>query len=379
MSLAENLRAAVDGGLSGYETAGGVGPDAYCAASSYHPMADGKYLQILATLRRSRLLSEHQFEARVAAACGRLARAALCREENGWCWGLGFPWRGLPAAEPFLITSALIVRGALDCRCAGSAAEPLLALLGNGVRGLGGWIEGLAIPVGEHGLSIPAYSPGIRAPIYNAAACAYATLKQAEVVGCWSAFEAQCRPSLQWIGSRRVAGLGWPYSPASPVVDLLHQCYILNAMGDVFGTDSIERAIAEMVGQFAGACGFADVIHLVASGELEATRRDIQWLRPLGEQWIEVLPKPARLWSLGELLVVVSRLGLDGESAEAWFRLGRRLAESILQRTSLVDDVEAKYPRHLMHALHGLSAYLALQRERARRPAAGSSPEDGRA
>jgi hypothetical protein len=366
MSFAENLRIAIDSGLATYEAVGGSGADAYSPEPIPHPMADGKCLSLLDVLRRSNLLSATQFDARVAAVCHRLEEAALLPFDDGWCWGLGFSWRELPATEAFLITSALIVRGGLACLGEGTSSECLRRLLAQGMQGLSAWLRDLALPVGEVGLTIPAYSPGIRAPIYNAAACAYGTLRVGESVGWPSECASELLSSMGWIRSHRVAGLGWPYSPGSPVVDLLHQCYILNAMADVFGTPSVEVATAEMVGQFAGPCGFADVIHLRNAGELGVAVRDIPWLRPLSTGWIEVLPKPARLWSLGELLVVISRLGLEGDRADAWLRLGRRIAESILQHLSAGQNPEARYPRHVMHALHGLGCYLALLRERAR-------------
>ncbi len=377
MSLAEDLRNAIDTGLTAYETAAGVGPDAYSAAQTMHPMADGKCLSLLAVLRRSRLLSAVQFEARVAAICLRLKDTALSPLDEGWCWGLGFSWRDLPASEAFLITSALIVRGALECIDEGASSEPLQTLLGHGVRGLGSWVQRLALPVGEAGPLIPVYSPGIRVPIYNAAACAYGALAMGESVGCPSGCEPEIQTSMEWIRSRRVASLGWPYSPSNSVVDLLHQCYILNAMADVFGTSSVEVATAEMVGQFAGPCCFADVIHLRIPGENRIEGREIPWLRPLGADWIEVLPKPARLWSLGELLVLVSRLGFESERAEAWLRLGRRVADSILQNLSTGHNQEARYPRHVMHALHGVGCYLALLRERAKQASMTPSSEPG--
>lgn len=377
MALAEDLRVAINSGLAAYEAVDGVGPDAYCASPAYHPMADGKCLRVLAVLHRSKLLSGSHFAARVLRICERLEEVATAGIDDAWSWGLGFSWRDLPATEPFLITSALIVRGALDCQREGGCPERLQRLVDNGKRALGRWPRDLACPVGEEGLSLPAYSPGICAPIYNAAAYCYATLKVADDLDPGTGFGATWQPSLEWIRSRRVTGLGWPYSPTNLVVDLLHQCYILNAMADAFGTKSVEAATAEMVGQFASPCCFADVIHWQAAGDTWSDDRDIRWIRPLGKGSIEVLAKPARLWSLGELLVVVSCLAAEGERSEAWLRLGRRIAESILEHLSSPEHVERQYPRHLMHALHGLGCYLALLRAGTLRKADPQSSPSG--
>ncbi len=365
MSLAEELSTVIEAKLSAYDAADGVGSDAYCSTNAYHPMADGKCLQVLAALRRAKLLSAVQFDARSTSICARLESSALRCFDDTRCWGLGFSWRNLPATEPFLITSAIVTRGLLDCQQEGLASEPFLNLLRKGGEGLSRWMQQLALPVDEPGVTIPAYSPGIREPIYNAAAYAWGTLRLLEDTEGLPPSGAGMLSAMEWIRSRRIAGLGWAYSPNSPVVDLLHQCYILNALADAFGVGSIEAASADMVGQFAGPCCFADAIRLVKDGEGTADVRDIPWLRPLGIRQLELLPKPARLWSLGELLVLLSRLGLDGARSDAWVRLGRRVAESILLRLSAPDDAEAQYPRHVMHAVHGLACYLELLRKRA--------------
>lgn len=367
MALAEDLRNAIDTTLYGYEAKDGVGADAYCGTDSCHPMADGKCLQVLAVLRQSKLISAKQFEERSQRICSRLESRGLEVFEGGMCWGLDFSWRNLPATEPFLITTAIVIRGLLDCHNEGLVLALSSKLLREGSAGLEAWIRELALPVGQSGIDLPAYSPGIREPIYNAAAYALGTLKLIEDVGGFlpAGVGAGVLSAMEWIRSRRISGLGWPYSTSSPVVDLLHQCYILNACSDVFGVRSIESATAEMMGQFAGPCCFADVMRLVTEGVVESSdARDIPWLRFIGSLQVELLPKPARLWSLGELLVLLSRLGLDGERSNAWGRQGRRVADAILSRFSASDDVEARYPRHVMHAVHGLACYLALLRKK---------------
>ena len=363
--MARRLRESVEDYLREYDAKDGVGADAYCSADMCHPMADGKYLQVLSVLRQSKLISAAQFNERTQRVCTRLEAVALQSFESGWCWGLGFSWRNLPATEPFLITSAIVTRGLLDCHNQGLALELCSNLLRQGRAGLETWMRELALPADQSGIALPAYSPGIREAIYNAAAYAIGTLRLAEDAQGLMPSGAGALPTVEWIRSRRVDGLGWPYSPNSPVVDLLHQCYILNALADVFGVGSIESASAEMVGQFAGPCCFADAMRLVMVDDEPSNVRDIPWLRPLGSHQLELLPKPARLWSLGELLVVLSRLGSESVRSDAWVRLGRRVAESILLRISAPDDEEAQYPRHVMHAVHGLACYLAILRKKA--------------
>lgn len=365
MATTSNLRSCIDSQLHSYESSLGIGADAYCDAPQCHPMAEGKYLQALTVLRSTGLISISNFQRRALDACARIESNAL-KFQEGISWSLGFSWLSLPATEPFLITSAIVTRGLLDCKCQGLVSDQATNLLCLGSAGLEGWMSGLSVSVGDKDIALPVYSPSIREPIYNAAAYALATLRLIDES------EGQVPPStdtlrvMAWIRSRRVSGLGWPYSPTSPVVDLLHQCYILNALADAFGVRSIEQECAEMMGQFAGPCCFADAMRLVMGNEESANARDIRWLRPLGDCQVELLPKPARLWSLGELLVLLSRLGLEGKHSEAWVRQGRRIAAAIMSRLSAEEDTEARYPRHVMHAVHGLACYLALLRKRAR-------------
>jgi hypothetical protein len=331
-------------------------------------MADGKYLQALAVLSSTGLISISQLQKRSLEACVRIENNAF-KSVEGIIWGLGFSWRNLSATEPFLITSAIVTRGLLDCHCQGVLSDKTAYLLRLGWTGLKAWMRELSISVDEDHLSLPVYSPNIREPVYNAAAYSLATLRLIdESEGRVSSIADPLR-DMDWIRSRRVSGLGWPYSPTSPVVDLLHQCYILNALADAFGGQSIEQECAEMMGQFAGPCCFADAMLLVMGNEESANARDIRWLRPLGDFQVQLLPKPARLWSLGELLVLLSRLGLEGKHSEAWVRQGRRIAEAIMSRLTAADDAEASYPRHVMHAVHGLASYLALLRKRTQQSA----------
>lgn len=362
----KELRTCINKLLHSYELSQGLGLDAYSNNFQSHPMADGKYLQTLSVLRSTGLISISHFQQRSSDACARIETNAI-KFVEGLSWGLGFSWRNLCSSEPFLITSAIVTRGLLDCHCQGLESDQTTNLLRLGAEGLKSWIRDVSIPVNAERIALPVYSPNIREPIYNAAAYAIATLKLIDESEGRVPSSTDRLNAIEWIRSSRVAGLGWPYSPTSPVVDLLHQCYILNALADVFGARSIEQECAEMIGQFAGPCCYADAMHLVRDGEESVDARDIRWLRPLGDGQAELLPKPARLWSLGELLVLLSRLGLEGKYSEAWVRQGRRVAEAIMSRLSAGDDVEALYPRHVMHSVHGLACYLALLRERARR------------
>ncbi len=169
---------------------------------------------------------------------------------------------------------------------------------------------------------------------------------------------------LDEIRSVRAKGVGWIYASGNLVIDLLHQCYILNSLADIHGESLVEESVLEMVGQFATPEEFSGAIRLVPQSGVAANSRDISWARPFDGRSVELLPKVARLWSLGELLIFVSRLTCAGSHRDGWVRLGAKVARLIVSILTSPDAVEAKYPRHVMHAVHGLSCYLSVLRRR---------------
>lgn len=363
MGLASSIRDCVMLYASQYESNDGIGLDAYCEELRYHPMADGKYLQACAVMREAGLISAAVFKRRVASALERLRLHALHPFDSGACWGLGFSHRQLPSTEPFLITSSIIARGLLDCERAGESSEDLQQTLRSSMQCLERWFTEWSVNADQYDIPLPIYSPGIREPIFNAASYAMgAMLLYRRTQGEATSLDSHVLLGLDGIRSLRVDGLGWVYAPGNLIVDLIHQCYILNALADVHGGQSVEGSAQEMIGQFATLEGFADALRLVPHGAALEHSRDIPLLRSFGGGSIELLQKVARLWSLGELLVLISHLAEAAVRREGWTRLGARVADLILSRLASDEAIEAKYPRHVMHAVHGLACYLSLLR-----------------
>jgi hypothetical protein len=348
-------------------------------------MAEGKYLSALAVLHAGTLISDKHLQERLSAVCNRLAGSALPMEQEGKAWGLGFVCNNLPADEPYLITTALVCKGLLQCRRQGGRGKALDHMLSAGQRGLLALCRQNSIPAVQavqasfpvvrkafsafftqwpfRTIRIPLYSPGIREPVYNAAATAAACLML--LAGEQGKSDAEYRNIGRWIHLQKIAHLGWAYAPGNPTVDLLHQCYILNALADIFGAPAIEEDAAAMLGQFYGCGGLADVLKLENSqsaADSEKIFREIDKMHS-----VQVLQRPARLWSLGELLVLVARLGREGRFPQRWLRQGQVIAQDILARMENETDPETSYPRHIMHVVHGLSCYLALLRALARK------------
>jgi hypothetical protein len=381
MSFAAIVKKSIEAIKAAHETSQGQGNDAYFIPKAYHPMADGKYLAALAAMHGGALISDGHLKKQVSEACERLDGSSLPAGQDGKTWGLGFALKNLPADEPYLITTAIVCNGLRQCLTSEVRIKALDQLLSAAQVGLHAMcrknamppahIAAISHPVAGKFFSsllgrwrhrntlIPLYSPGIREPVYNAAAAACACLAL-PVEGGRS--NAEWKNVLRWIRLWKIANLGWPYAPGNPTVDLLHQCYILNALADVFGAPSVEEDTASMLGQFYGCGGLTDVLKL-ADGRSMSDNTDI--IRIIDRKYsVRVLPRVARVWSLGELLVLLSRLAGHGRFTQFWLRQGRMIAQVLLSRLENTTDPETGYPRHTMHALHGLSCYLTLLRAR---------------
>src|SRR5262245_32375185 len=113
---AETLRRTLDNLLEVFRQSAGEGADAYSETPTYLALAEAKYLQALASLHRSGLLSTSNLEQRTSEVLPRLMAANLSSQSGYALWGLGFAWNGwvpLDANEPYLITTSMVARALL--------------------------------------------------------------------------------------------------------------------------------------------------------------------------------------------------------------------------------------------------------------------------
>lgn len=359
MNFASKLRETVDDLIRNYISTDGVGPDAYCESVRNHPMAEGKYLLALGELYRSQLVDPNDLQQQVIGACHRLYDKKISID-GGIGWGLGFSWRDLPPTEPYLITTAIVLHGL------GSLAElqtpnmQLTRLLHQGLGGLAEWVRKQTAPHPDLSIELPIFSPGIAEPVLNSAAYALYVLKQ-------YAPDADLRirtgKMLDAVANLRTEDIGWEYSPSARIVDLIHQSYLLNVLFDS-DCKRIEQQFVELVRLFDSVGGYADKCKILGSKPPEMSS-DVLLLRRVGDLYVDVARKPARLWSLGELLVGMSKVAGKSANRAAWKRRAHAVAEAILEHCKQPSR-EAQYPRHAMHAAHGLAAYLAFLREQNR-------------
>lgn len=341
-----------------YHESNGEGLDAYGPGKQVHPMAEGKYLSSIAHLYKLRIISEKTMWAYTAASLDRLEKTRI-ELPQGWAWGLGFSYRGLSDKEPFLITTALIAEGLADLCEVCPENNRAIFLQEKTAAALNYWFKNLVFRDENGGAMFPLYSPATSPRILNAAVYAWGVIErfkkersiQTELPG-----SEQMRCLQEHFLGLRYEGIGWRYSPQHPEIDLVHQGYIINAMAEHVSPDLVEQWLKDLVSIFQTLEGWADVCVLRETAA-PASTKEISIMREVRGRNIEIKRKPARLWSLGELLISLS-YGLSSSTlGPAWRKEAFRVAELILQKFRL-NTIEAQYPRHAMHALAGISALL---------------------
>jgi hypothetical protein len=152
--------------------------------------------------------------------------------------------------------------------------------------------------------------------------------------------------------------VGWAYSADDGTVDLIHQCYIAGALHR--SGASVTDYAHDLLSHFTALGDYVDVFRWVV--DVGAARASGKLVRRLEHaQGLELLSKPARLWSLGELLALLAALTRTAQPGRALSLAANGIAERLLA-SSGSGDTAWTFPRQTMHAAHGLAEYLGTKR-----------------
>lgn len=366
MGLLRTIRSTLLDVIEAHERCGGRGRDDYFDEPIVHPMAEGKYLSTLATLHETRLLSADRMRSHADAALERLAATSVATAPDEAAWGLGFHRADTEPDEPFVVTTAIVASGLLDLPD-GLGADMATAACT--------WLDRVAprtnVEVDGGRASLHLYSPSMPVLIVNAVAVAAAVLARAGLGG-------DTEPPTRWIVDRHVPGVGWPYADDSPRVDLVHQCYVLNALLELAGPELVEPAAMQVLGRFKDRTSFIDKLTLFPTDDPADEPPDTvlanaaSFAHHPGDGWLVRDPDPARDWSVGELLVLLARLQIEGRRRRYWATMLRRTLTVAADRMAVHaepgDDLSHR-PRHAMHLAHGAASAVASLRS-SRRAAA---------
>ena len=350
-TFSTQLSKTIDKHLDAYIRKDGVSIDAYYDKPCFHPMAEGKYLSSLSELFSTDKITKTFFENKVNVGIKRLKNNSTSLQGENICWGLGFKYKKGSINEPYLITTAVILSGLNSIIDLGIQSPETLSLQNSAIRSLEYWLKNFTVKVDKK-IDFPKFSLSVGEPVFNPGIFAISISKN---------------PLLHeevsdWIQSHYHPKLGWSYSPGNHRIDLLHQAYILNSFAKLNGAKSVEQKTIDLIGQFSNFDGFIDSgdFHAKVEGLFDSK---IPLVRAVGDGYFEVIPKSARLWSLGELLVLVSKLSQHGEHKKSWINFGRKISCLILNNLDS-NNPEVNYYRHTMHAIHGLSSFLASMRSK---------------
>ncbi|WP_346028772.1 hypothetical protein [Arthrobacter parietis] len=339
--------------------------DEYSEAPQLHPMAEGKYMSSLAALQRTGVVKTDYSKGRLRQSVVRLERTAV-PQRNGIAWGLGFSFREASANEPYVITTCIIVTGLLDAMeiADGEDRDRLAAL----AKGALTWLLDGARREPWNGIEVPTFSQSIPEVVFNVVAQWSYVLTRAQDIDVLPLSErnqtADHRGAATAVLEQFRPNVGWTYGELSTRLDLLHTCYIGNALLHTLPRrrDQVERALLVSTTQFLSPHGWFDRFDMLGAEDAIAQPRrwNARTHRFLDGAALFGFDRPARPWSVGELLLLAATSARSGATAQFWVRQLQPVATLAIGKY-----LETKQFRHSMHLAHGLAAVLeALRQDR---------------
>lgn len=368
MSIAKDIRCAVEKLLNFYRQMNGLGVDPYHDKKIIHPMAEGKYLMALASLKRAELISSNNYDRWLGDSIRRLESSVLQLESGCLGFGLNFPYKNAAADEPYLITTSIVVNGLIESYELAQDKNVVDKLLYGCLVWMTKGLERITVQSSPK-LSVPIFSPHNKRVIFNAVAYWARVVQRAGEIGLISP-DMQSTRLAKWMLKKHIPGLAWKYDAQSTRIDLVHQCYILNSLLELLPEKIriVEKKAIQTISHFTVPYGLIDKF------DIKPVEEAIQVIISSGSVFCHINSdraivfhsETARLWSQGELMSTLATLFTKGDYRDYWMKLLKR--NSVLVIGILADEsLEAKeknlWFRHTMHLAHGLSRALEVLRK----------------
>jgi len=354
--MLQDLQKTLEYYINQYEIADGCSTDYYCDELLVHPMGIAKYILTLCSLYRSGLLSHSKIVQKTKQSIIQLSEISIYIEEtDDIYWGLNFEWINLKKDEPYLITTALVVQSLFELANIIEKDLVLKKLSEQALSSLENWVNHKHIHCNNMKISIPKYSFILEEPVFNAPAYAYAVLLKYSLN---INIKDKASKFMNLLWQEKINGVGWKYSNANNVIDLLHTCYIQNAYfisGDKKSKENINELLS-MINQFNCDNYFKDAL-LVKNSFDEWNGNIFRYIND--EQYLELKNTEARLWSIGELLVLLSNMMKINNHPSL-----EKFTRNILLKVLRSKFNEKDYFRHTMHYTHGLASFLEVIRNK---------------
>lgn len=363
MSIAARIKEFTLDYLEAYHETDGLSSDPYNEQCQFHPMAEGKFMLALASMRRSASLGSNRHRDFLDAGRERLEGSAIKTGIRKLGFGLDFPYKDVPGDEPYVITTSIVAHGLLENIPLMEQLKHLRRISGKCLR----WLQkteklqtGSTKPI-----KVPVFSPRNRKIVFNAVAYWAAVMNMGASAGL-AGTGTWAPDTAPWLLENFVPGHGWPYMPEDTRFDLVHQCYILNSLIRFFGARETEDTALETMSKFGFPGGMIDKYDLTSQEEaLDAAARSGEVTVHFDpEKAIIFYHKPARIWSRGEALTVMACLAEQGEHKDYWHSTMIRNALTAMDICGADPQGAAETfgLRHTMHLAHGLARVLEVLR-----------------
>lgn len=347
MSEALKIKLKIFEMLEQYEGLEGKSGDYYYKEIIFHPMACGKYLSILNILYENNLISYAFYKVRIKKIEKLLVESAIKDgKKEELKWGLNFSYKTTSAEEPFVITSSIICLGIYEN----------LRVINKEMLDLSkSWLENLKekkiIEQNNNKIIVPKYSPNTEG--YATNMIAYWSNLLYKVTG-----KVRYKEVLEYVNHLYEPLVGWQYEDNNKRVDLLHNFYILNSLFDYLKTEEIEKKTYEIINNYLYMGKIYDKYDVITYQEKKQFENKLKKYiikKIKDDRYILVFENEARDWSLGETLVLTSKLMVIGKEKKYWRKISNIIVEEIFLRYERKVDY---FFRDEMHILHGLVNYL---------------------
>ncbi|MDT9235077.1 tetratricopeptide repeat protein [Limnospira sp. PMC 917.15] len=353
-----------------YKLTQGNSSDFYHEEVVYHPMAEGKYLSCIASMRRSQLISTSQHNKLLADSVKRLTQCLQSSKSDKTLWGLNFKYKHLDQNEYYVITNSIILLGLLsnyvftDSQVIISNIQAKLALeLLN--------FDQHEIKHESQKFYVPAYCNNLNDIVYNSIAMWAKSLYLYQFIADKD-ISKDFHPIGNWIISKSHKNYGFPYSESNSRIDLLHNAYIIYSLLTLSSINSVESIAIKALSPFMYWDKLIDVIDIKNINSAKTTNYNFKSMRYVLDSdsgnLFYFMDKPARNWSLGESLLVSTLLASskNAKKPEYWNSMCYYLANICLERLANINlnlnDSKQVFFRDSLHLTHGLLLYLELKR-----------------
>lgn len=323
--------------LAAIEAADGLGVDHDCPDLIAHPMADGRILSTVASMRALGLITQAEHDDYAAACADRLSENSV-ELAGGLAWGLNFATPGSPADDPFIVTTAMIAEGLHE-------TQPNAPLTEDATIALNNWPQGVD-PVS--GLTLPMYSP-TRAEYYPNNVSMWAAVR----IGLGTD-PAEFTIPFGYVNGRYVTELGWIDGGK---ITLPHASQIVGSLRHANSQAVWEAQATEMLGAF---CNHPDSYYTTLRVSDLYTIDTKAAYRIVDGQCLQLSKDPKHAHrAAGAALTIMADLTLHSAHCAFWkARLNRHLSINAQALPIPVDGSGNLYIRELAHFSYGITRAL---------------------